>query len=594
MSRLILTVCHVLVIMAISTTSASAGVVTLAWNANPEPDIAGYVVAYGTSPGNHPLTVDVGNRTTWQLPGLVSGQRYYFVVRAYNTAGLMSPPSSEVDTNVLAVFLTSNISPLPAIGQPINWVAAASSGVLTEYRFWRFSAGAWSLVQDYSPLNSYTWTPTAGDVGAHQVQVWARVQGSSRNYNAWDDSGLFSIQSGSVVIGSLESSVALPAATGTAMTWKARAVGGPGPIQYKFWRYKEGSGWTMVRDYSASDSYTWTPGPGDQGPYSLQVWARPNGSSAQYTTWRQTNFEVVDMAPAIGSIVPSVGSPSGTGTSISWRVNASGGPQLEYAFWRFSPSGTWTLVQDYGPSNTFTWTPGTGEQGAYALQVWVRRFGAGASYEAWKGLPFTVADAVPVVKSLKADSALPIGSGTPVTWRAEASGGPGPFEYKFWLNNLATDSWSALTEYGPSDRYTWTPRAGDAGSYIVQVWIRRQGSTAGNYAAYRSTEVFTVADAVPSIAAITPDVTENLTPGMPITWTALAAGGPGPLEYQFLRYDANRGSWSIAQDYSWDNTYSWVPKASERGSHTIQVRVRRFGSAASFEGWLQAPAFAVN
>ena len=84
--------------------SASADTVTLAWDANPEPNIAGYVIAYGTSPGNHPSTVDVGNRTTWQLPGLAAGQRYYFVVRAYNTAGLMSADSAEAETHVLMFF----------------------------------------------------------------------------------------------------------------------------------------------------------------------------------------------------------------------------------------------------------------------------------------------------------------------------------------------------------------------------------------------------------------------------------------------------------------------------------------------------------
>ena len=104
MRRLILTVCHVVLFMLLAAVSASAETVTLAWNANPEPNIAGYVIAYGTSSGNHPSTVNVGNRTTWQLPGLGAGQRYFFVVRAYNTLGLFSPDSAEVETHVLSVL----------------------------------------------------------------------------------------------------------------------------------------------------------------------------------------------------------------------------------------------------------------------------------------------------------------------------------------------------------------------------------------------------------------------------------------------------------------------------------------------------------
>jgi hypothetical protein len=270
----------------VAVVSASAEAVTLAWNANPEPNIAGYVIAYGTTSGTYPSTVDVGNRTTWQLTGLTGGQRYYFVVRAYNSTGALSPNSAEVDTHALSVSVTSNISPLPVIGQPISWVASSSSAA-AEYAFYRFSSGVWTLVQDYSPLNTYTWTPTPVDAGSHQVQVWARVTGSQRSYNAWTSSGTFNILNVAVIVGSLESSVALPASTGTPISWKARAIGGPAPLQYKFLRYKESSGWTIVRDYGTNDTYTWTPGPGDEGTYTLQVWVRPNGSTADYVAWRK-------------------------------------------------------------------------------------------------------------------------------------------------------------------------------------------------------------------------------------------------------------------------------------------------------------------
>ena len=208
-------------------------------------------------------------------------------------------------------------------------------------------------------------------------------------------------------------------------------------------------------------------------------------------------------------------------------------------------------------------------------------------------LDFTIANTAPTIRSLKADTALPIGSGTPVTWRAEAVGGPGPFEYRFFLYNYATQSWSALTGYGPSDSFTWTPSSADAGSYQVQAWIRRQGSTAASPAAYLNSEPFTVLDATPSIAAVNRDIAD-LTAGTPVTWTAVAGGGPGPLEYQFMRYDVSRQTWSIAQEYSWDNTFSWVPKTTERGAYTMQVWVRRFGSTASYENWLAASPFTVK
>ena len=44
-----------------------AATATASWDPNPEPDIAGYKLSYGTAPGTYTTTVDVGNVTTWSL-----------------------------------------------------------------------------------------------------------------------------------------------------------------------------------------------------------------------------------------------------------------------------------------------------------------------------------------------------------------------------------------------------------------------------------------------------------------------------------------------------------------------------------------------
>jgi hypothetical protein len=77
-----------------------AGDVTLAWDANTESDVAGYLLWYGTQPGSYMTSVDVGNRTEWTLTGLPDGQRYYFAVQAYNAVRNMSPVSTELSVDV--------------------------------------------------------------------------------------------------------------------------------------------------------------------------------------------------------------------------------------------------------------------------------------------------------------------------------------------------------------------------------------------------------------------------------------------------------------------------------------------------------------
>jgi hypothetical protein len=61
--------------------------VTLSWDANPEPDLAGYILHYGTLSRDYLDGVDVGNTTGCTISGLEPGQVYYFAVTAYNTFG---------------------------------------------------------------------------------------------------------------------------------------------------------------------------------------------------------------------------------------------------------------------------------------------------------------------------------------------------------------------------------------------------------------------------------------------------------------------------------------------------------------------------
>ena len=74
----------------------SAQQVTLAWDPNTEPDLAGYIAYWGTSSGNYPYLTDVGNNTTHTIEGLEDGQTYYFAITAYDSDYNESNYSDEV------------------------------------------------------------------------------------------------------------------------------------------------------------------------------------------------------------------------------------------------------------------------------------------------------------------------------------------------------------------------------------------------------------------------------------------------------------------------------------------------------------------
>ena len=88
---------------------AEAASVTLAWDANTESDLAGYVVLFGSAPGRYDRIVEVGKNTTWTFSQAENNKTYYFVVQAVNTSGARSEFSSEVSASVV----DDVVNPLP-------------------------------------------------------------------------------------------------------------------------------------------------------------------------------------------------------------------------------------------------------------------------------------------------------------------------------------------------------------------------------------------------------------------------------------------------------------------------------------------------
>ena len=75
---------------------AHAARVLLTWDPDPEPDIAGYRIYYGTNSRVYQVIVDVGNVTNTIVSGLERGLTWYFAATAYNTSSLESDLSEEV------------------------------------------------------------------------------------------------------------------------------------------------------------------------------------------------------------------------------------------------------------------------------------------------------------------------------------------------------------------------------------------------------------------------------------------------------------------------------------------------------------------
>jgi hypothetical protein len=123
-----LCVCLLLLLLG-SVPAAAQSSITIAWDPNPEPDVTGYVLSWGTTPGNYPNSADVGNRTQWTVTGLDPNQRYLFSVQAYFDANSsLSDRSSAVSNNGVVVL---SGRPVPDQRPSVFWYNSTTGQVRT-------------------------------------------------------------------------------------------------------------------------------------------------------------------------------------------------------------------------------------------------------------------------------------------------------------------------------------------------------------------------------------------------------------------------------------------------------------------------------
>jgi hypothetical protein len=132
-ARAYMRACSFVILAALLLLSSAARLqaetITATWNPNPEPNIAGYTLSYGTASGSYTTTVDVG-KVTSKVVTVTAGQRYYFAVRAYNTMGLTSAFSTEASMMVAATTAPSiaSLSPTTGAAGVVVTIAGANFG----------------------------------------------------------------------------------------------------------------------------------------------------------------------------------------------------------------------------------------------------------------------------------------------------------------------------------------------------------------------------------------------------------------------------------------------------------------------------------
>jgi hypothetical protein len=149
------------------------------WDRNPEPDVVGYRLSYGTQPGQHTTVIDVGNVTTYEFfPP--PGARYYVVVQAINASGGVSEKSNEViydappvsDTTPPSVSMTAPANGATVVGSVTVSANATDAVGVAGVRF-RLDGNDLGSEDTAAPY-SIAWNTTGVANGSHVLTAVAR------------------------------------------------------------------------------------------------------------------------------------------------------------------------------------------------------------------------------------------------------------------------------------------------------------------------------------------------------------------------------------------------------------------------------------
>ena len=142
--------------------NAHAANIMLNWNASASTNVVGYNVYYGTSSGNYPYKINVGNTTTITISNLSAGVTYYLTATAYDANGNESAYSGEISYLISGILtMTPGTSPgSPALirfpVEPGHWYEVQATTNLQ----------SWSSIWQSGVMASNVWTqftdPSAG------------------------------------------------------------------------------------------------------------------------------------------------------------------------------------------------------------------------------------------------------------------------------------------------------------------------------------------------------------------------------------------------------------------------------------------------
>ncbi|HEX3800896.1 MAG TPA: fibronectin type III domain-containing protein [Verrucomicrobiae bacterium] len=161
----------VILVFFVCTCARSQQMLSFGWDPSPDTNVVGYLVEYGTESGVYTSQVDVGSSPQVTITNLQEGANYYFVVVAYETNYVQSPPSGE-----LMVTMPGTISITPPInpGAPYTLSFPMAPGHWYEIQS-ATTIGAWQTLWQTPVSDDYEWAEFEDFMSMYEPQCFYRL-----------------------------------------------------------------------------------------------------------------------------------------------------------------------------------------------------------------------------------------------------------------------------------------------------------------------------------------------------------------------------------------------------------------------------------
>lgn len=302
----------------------------------------------------------------------------------------------------------------------------------------------------------------------------------------------------------------------------------------------------------------------------IGIWTLSYGGGAP-ELWRLINLKFGQCSQA--AIAADGTSPQIPGTAIKFNGSALCAGTAQYRFWIQPPGGAFSVVQDYGDPDTWTWDTTGLPLGTYTFQVDARNLGS-TGLDTYARISFRLA--LCVTPALAPDRASPQLPATPVTVSATVTCQGTP-EYRFWIQPPG-GAWSMAQDYSATSTFNWNQGRLAYGDYNLGVHVRTAGTTL-DYESYTSLS-YSLRSCISTALAMDKASPQPTGTQVVLSGSATCDGTP---QYRFMAQKPG-GTWSVARDFASSPSTTWVSGAPA-GTYKLEVDAKSAGTATSSMGY---------